>query len=298
MESAGTQIPRLDVAWMTGAAHFELAMRSIKTFAKYNKDDCKFYLMGDGSLTHDHVERLQNEFSDFQIILFDPEHTRDKREAILRGRKNLAKHYSACPMAMKIVDVPAMFSSPFLYVDSDVLFVKPFSLGNVRHGQRDVVFMDGLYNAYSPHTTWQVAKQSFVIPYVDNFNAGFYYLKSNDWIDFDLCDRIAGFPAFWNFLPHLEQTYWAAIAAKNIAKSGMFSNQQVCFPRFDKRSQPEAVAFHYAGSRRNLLPKEDGDLVSLDSPSIQELNILPARRYQIFRTLVRGAKRRLTKNRI
>ena len=217
-----------------------------------------------------------------------------RRVDIFKQRPNLESHYDKSPLAKKIVDIPFLIDGSYLYIDSDVLFYRPFKGVDFRGADVEFAYMGDVRNAYSIQTS-DLIRSVKKVPLVRHLNSGFFYLKSNDWIDFDLCEKIASLKQFQRHIPHLEQGYWAALAAKKSATSVCFDTRQIAFPKLDLTLPTECVANHFAGLYRPLVenyPSEASHPSSDDPISLKTNSSTLVTPFQLISEgVIRSAKR-------
>jgi hypothetical protein len=224
----------------------------MSSFSLCCQDSFLVNVVGDGSLTLEDKRAIKDIVSPCCVSFPRIEDNSSRRKDIFKQRPNLESHYNKSPLTKKIVDIPFLIDGPYLYIDSDVLFFRPFRGVDLRGSDVDFAYMGDVRNAYSIHTS-DLIRTVNKIPFVRHLNSGFFYLKSNDWIDFDLCEKIASQEQFQRHIPHLEQGYWAALAAKKSATSVCFDTRQIAFPKLDLTLPTECVANHFAGLYRPLV---------------------------------------------
>jgi lipopolysaccharide biosynthesis glycosyltransferase len=242
----------LSVVWYAGHREIQLLRRSISSFASTCQDSFSLNVVGDGSLTLADKRAIEDIVSPCCVSFPRIEDNSSRREDIFKQRPCLESHYNKSPLAKKIVDIPFLIDGSYLYVDSDVLFYRPFEGVDLRESDVDFAYMGDVRNAYSIQTS-DLIRTVKKVPLVRHLNSGFFYLKSNDWIDFDLCEKIASLKQFQRHLPHLEQGYWAALAAEKSGTSVCFNTHQIAFPKLDLTVPTGCVANHFAGLYRPLV---------------------------------------------
>ena len=245
-------ITPLCVVWYAGHREIQLLLRSISSFSIGCQDSFSVNVVGDGSLTLADKRAIEDIVSPNCVIFPKIEDNARRRKDIFKQRPWLESHYNKSPLAKKIVDIPFLIDDSYLYIDSDVLFYRPFKGVDLRGADVDFAYMRDVRNAYSIQTS-DLIRTVKKVPLVRHLNSGFFYLKSNDWIDFDLCEKIASQEQFQRHLPHLEQGYWAALAAKKSGTSVCFNTRQIAFPKLDLTLPTECVANHFAGLYRPLV---------------------------------------------
>ena len=224
----------------------------MSSFASTCQDSFSLNVVGDGSLTLDDMRAIEDIVSPCCVSFPRIEDNSRRRMDIFKQRPCLESHYNKSPLAKKIVDIPFLIDGSYLYIDSDVLFYRSFKGVDLRGADVEFAYMGDVRNAYSIQTS-DLIRTVKKVPLVRHLNSGFFYLKSNDWIDFDLCEKIASLKQFQRHLPHLEQGYWAALAAKKSGKSVCFDTRQIAFPKLALTLPTECVANHFAGLYRPIV---------------------------------------------
>ena len=284
----------LPVVWFAGHRDVSLLLRSISSFASTCLDSFAISVIGDGSLTSEDKRAIEDAMSPMGASFPRIEDNAKRRVDIFKQRPNLESHYNMSPLAKKIVDIPFLIDGAYLYIDSDVLFYRPFKGVDLRGADVEFAYMGDVRNAYSIQTS-DLIRTVKNVPLVRHLNSGFFYLKSNDWIDFDLCEKIASQEQFQRHIPHLEQGYWAALAAKKSATSVCFDTRQIAFPKLDLTLPTECVANHFAGLYRPLVenyPSEASHPSSDDPISLKTNSSTLVTPFQLISEgVIRSAKR-------
>ena len=284
----------LPVVWFAGHRDVSLLLRSISSFASTCLDSFAISVIGDGSLTSEDKRAIEDAMSPMGASFPRIEDNAKRRVDIFKQRPNLESHYNMSPLAKKIVDIPFLIDGAYLYIDSDVFFYRPFKGVDLRGADVEFAYMGDVRNAYSIQTS-DLIRTVKNVPLVRHLNSGFFYLKSNDWIDFDLCEKIASQEQFQRHIPHLEQGYWAALAAKKSATSVCFDTRQIAFPKLDLTLPTECVANHFAGLYRPLVenyPAEASHPSSDDPISLKTHSSTLVTPFQLISEgVIRSAKR-------
>lgn len=284
----------LPVVWFAGHRDVSLLLRSISSFVSTCLDSFAISVIGDGSLTSEDKRAIEDAMSPMGASFPRIEDNAKRRVDIFKQRPNLESHYNMSPLAKKIVDIPFLIDGSYLYIDSDVLFYRPFKGVDLRGADVEFAYMGDVRNAYSIQTS-DLIRSVKKVPLVRHLNSGFFYLKSNDWIDFDLCEKIASLKQFQRHIPHLEQGYWAALAAKKSGTSVCFDTRQIAFPKLDLTLPTGCVANHFAGLYRPLVenyPSEASHPSSDDPISLKTHSSTLVTPFQLISEgVIRSAKR-------
>ena len=238
----------LPVVWFAGHRDVSLLLRSISSFASTCLDSFAISVIGDGSLTSEDKRAIEDAMSPMGASFPRIEDNAKRRVDIFKQRPNLESHYNMSPLAKKIVDIPFLIDGAYLYIDSDVLFYRPFKGVDLRGADVEFAYMGDVRNAYSIQTS-----------------------------------------------DHLEQGYWAALAAKKSATSVCFDTRQIAFPKLDLTLPTECVANHFAGLYRPLVenyPAEASHPSSDDPISLKTHSSTLVTPFQLISEgVIRSAKR-------
>jgi hypothetical protein len=276
-----------DVRTLICHAHVEMGINCLKEFLRRFKTPYSFRLSihEDGSLTNDDIEKLQAELPAKIIRRAEAD---DLMEEKLSAYPNILKMREAYALSLKLFDTVLMAESDrYLFLDCDVLFMKPFSLPELNKDTGPAVcFVPDRENNYSMRG-WQKAIAPNV-RLVSKANSGVVHLDRRAY-DLDYLAWFVSHPRrhagiAWTF----EQTAWSALAMR--IGSEKFSSDQVRVMR-ENEDLPDLVAGHFTARSRHLLPQylemahatEDGPAVLLKTHSAGECTALDLGRYEMRR---------------
>jgi hypothetical protein len=167
---------------------------------------------------------------------------------LLEGYPGLTSFRKENILAYKLLDIPLMSDGPFLYIDSDVYFTKPFTFDIT--SKENICMCDSL-NGYSIKP-WHVRPFGQLYPY-QKINTGFMWLQKT-FVDLSLLEQLVQ-QVFKNEKlmkhPWAEQTLFAMFLSLQDNRMAYFDKRQIAMP-FEVHQDDKPVAVHYVSSYRNL----------------------------------------------
>ena len=245
--------PAIQVRTLLGSAQVPLALRCLSSLARTSAEKIGFIIHEDGSLTSSDADKLREKLPVTSIVT--------RKEADDMVLPQLQKH-PACleyrktsPLALKLLDIALMESSPLFFCDSDVLFLAPHT--GLFHGILDdsvqAVFMQDYCDSYSlrPWSIWPLTDQRVV----SRLNSGLFALAAGAF-DLDFIDYFLGknwsTAAFQRRPLWIEQTSWSALAAR--LDTQLYDPRQIAMacPTL-KQAGPTPIAIHFVSSYRGMI---------------------------------------------
>jgi hypothetical protein len=261
----------------------DLGILCLGSLNRFSADPVQIVLHDDGSLTREDRSKLLDALPSVILI------AREEADAVILP---LLRNYPRCsafrmrnPLGLKLIDAPYFAQGDIIFVDTDVLFLRPFK-GAFRWPSDAVqsVFLHDYFDSFCLRP-WQARGLTLR----SRYNAGLMMIRRHH---FDLMtmerlvETIETNPGFMNNLEwFLEQTCWAAIASRIEARRWKPQQMRVIGPqaKYDGR----LVAGHFVGSVRPLLHSFKEQAVEAgmaDRPPV-EIGFVPAYLYSTPRFL-------------
>ena len=261
-----------------------MAIRCLTSFV--NNGGVKYlHIFDDGSITDEDIEKLRSIPCNIDFVGRDCCNNVVKKE--IENFDNAIRYRDEHAFGIKLIDIPIYINEDFIYVDSDVMFYRPFSIKKVFNS--DLVFM------YEDDSSYSIdyLDQFFIdrISLVKNLNAGFIYVSKKSY-DIDKINRFLGNSRYKKREWLIEQTAWAYLAAA--CKSGYWNPNQVAIANGRGDYNGNVVAVHYISTYRGRLEKDciavQGDIS--DAPSV--LGVLPSQLSRFTDGIIARALARFT----
>jgi hypothetical protein len=286
MEMKELAIP---VATLVCKRHMEMAIRCLGSFLRYCRSPVGVHVFEDGSLEESDRAKLMDAFPSARLYAREG---RDLEfEAVLDSKPNCRRHRARNPMMLKLLDVPLTIGRPYFYCDTDVLFLKAFSLEGVRARlDTDFVFMRDIRQGYSAGLRQFVFHPGLKI--LSQVNAGVMAVPFGRY-DLDFVEWFLGHEPFHVFGDVIEQSCWATMPNGKGAAL-VDGSQLICFGRTAKVS-PETIGIHFIGSTKTQMGgyfERSESTAKTESPAIA-LRLEQARTAGALDVLVTGVRNRL-----
>jgi hypothetical protein len=225
-----------------------LACECLGSFAKHCAEQLEMTLFEDGSLSERGRDSLRAAFPRAELI--GRAELDARTEPLLRDRDQCRKHRAVNATMLKILDIPAYFAgAPFLFCDSDVLFLRAFSLGELRRRAGDhFVFMQDRKEAYSARIFHLVLKHRLRMP--SRLNSGLMSIPPGRF-DPDFVEWFLGQDDFCAFPQVVEQTAWAGMTRNQ--RVLFFDPAQVVCASVETRRRAKTVAIHFPSHFKSQL---------------------------------------------
>ena len=146
---------------LLGHKNLDFSIECLQSFLKYSCDEIHLQIFEDGSITDEDVEKLLSGLKNSVII---KKSERDaKLEPILANFPACQSYRNSTNYAQKIFDMVLFDDRDVFYIDSDIYFLKSFSLPKM---DEMPVFMWDTQNAYSftPVDLLKINIPIFIIP--------------------------------------------------------------------------------------------------------------------------------------
>lgn len=274
------------VASLLGSAQVPVALPCLGSLVAASADPLALRLHDDGTLTPADRERLA-------AALGEPAYLA-RREADERVEELLAR-YPHCrrfragnPLGLKLFDTVLLApSDEVAFVDSDVLFLRPFSGLFTRPLGVDALFMQDRQNAYTVRSWHRLREPRLRLPC--RLNSGILAFDRRAF-DLDLLEWFFARPAWQRPVVWAEQTAWALLAGR--VETSLYDGAQCVIPAPPAPLPAGAVAVHFVSPVRHLLwPVLEGREPKGGEPVT--LRHLPARPCGVARLFAGELARRL-----
>lgn len=232
------------ISSLLGHGNIEMSLQCLASLHRCHRPACGFRLYDDGTLTDADRERLHAALDPVTFV------RRSDIDAEIEER--LARH-PACRAyrreqvyAAKLLDVPLHSDGSFVFCDSDILFLRPFTgFERVRALCPRPVFMQDIWDSYAMRY-WELLNP-FRLRLVQRLNSGVMILDTAH-LDLDFLEWFLNRPRPAHF-SHFEQTFWSALIRRDGGK--LLAPEQVGYPPSGGQSGAEsAVAWHFVGPLR------------------------------------------------
>jgi hypothetical protein len=244
--------PDVEVATLLGTGGLEASILCLESLHRNSTIPFRFRIHEDGTLTEHDLARLEGELPVARVVRrAEADRVASER---LRDLPECRKLRETNVLALKLFDIVWFEKSEQLrYVDSDVLFLRPFSGPPVAADPDRAVFFPDLQSAYSLRF-WQLAgSRAFRFP--QRVNTGLFTIAMQA-IDFALVERFLagwkGFAPMW-----IEQTCWALTAGARGSGGDceLLDETQFRIHRPAAQLDPELVALHFVSPVRGDLAR-------------------------------------------
>jgi len=225
-------------------------------------------IFDDGSLTSQDKTYIEEKLSSVHITQKDL--VDSKVRHIEESRPYCTKFRNSHWSSIKLIDIPIFLDSNYVFVDSDVLFVRDFEF-NIRP-ETDLIYMNDMNNSYSAGFITRRLHPQIKIPNL--FNCGFMYLNPNSY-DIDYVEWFLSKSYFKKYYPVIEQTCWASFSSEVTTRR--WNPEQVLIPTNKAKINPDrVVALHFVTQVRSFLQDFPSWLDNRSIPSSSaELETLP-----------------------
>lgn len=235
----------LATSTLVGNRGLEMASICLSSFRHFCRDRTRLFLFGDRDAQETAISPLLERLAPQTQWVPAPEMD-DHVAPLLAQHPNCRRYRTEHVFARKLIDIPLYHSSTdWAYVDSDILFIKPF-YGLRREGvsERLVGMRDHTDSASIRYYTRYWSRERIAL--IGWFNAGMLYAAQGAY-DLDFVEWFLS-RAHYRSQPWLvEQTCWAAMAVR--AGGSLWDERQVCFP---DRGGQGVIALHYVLPMRHL----------------------------------------------
>ena len=258
---ANSANPPVSFAALVCERDVDLARECLGAFVQHCADPLSMTFFQDGSLSESGRDSLRAVFPAAHFI--SRAELDARAEPLLQSRPECRKHRAVNATMLKILDIPAYFTStPFLFCDSDVLFLRPFLLGAYRRCAADeFVFMQDRKEAYSARIFHLVLKHRLHMP--SRLNSGLMSIPPGRF-DLDFVEWFLRQPDFCAFPQVVEQTAWAGMT-RNERVRFFDPAQIVCASTRTARTQ-ETVAIHFPSHFKSQLRQFRGTASAAAEP--------------------------------
>ena len=283
---------QLSVATLICKKHLASGLSCLESFQRNYVEQVNLSVFEDGSLGAGDVEQIRNTFPHARIFTKTEMDSRVKES--LGNYPNCMEQRLENPMILKLVDIPLCMERPFLYLDTDIYFLREFELNQYSNERSEnFVFMQDIEQGYSAGLVKIVYKYGLTLP--SRLNAGVYSIPE-DGYDIDFIEWFLGIRDFYVFPDVIEQTCWAAMTRAK--RTLYFDPKRLSCATMDFRLGPQQVGVHFIGETKEVLwktylgeeklPDEQSRPVELSLVRAQRLGVI-----EIIRVGMRNRLRRL-----
>jgi hypothetical protein len=231
----------LEVATLLGHRDLSSGLRCLGSFARYSSEPVRLRIHDDGTLSEKDVAALRANLPVADVVSRARADSRANDEWI--GFDRCRRLRTITPLALKLLDVTLFEPTATVrYVDSDVLFLRPFRNPLVDDPPAEGLFFPDMQSAYSIRHR-DLLRLGLPRP-ARRLNTGVVRFPKSR---FDL-SRVERFLSGWSgyALPWIEQTCWALLAIDARTLSG----RQAAIVDLRRRPTAETVALHFVSSVR------------------------------------------------
>lgn len=275
-----------EVATLLGARGLDASLVCLKSLQRNSVHPVRFRLHDDGTLSPADLTRLASELDLSRVVSrAEADCEANRRLAELPASRRLRNENV---LALKLFDVVWFEETDTVrYVDSDVLFLRPFSGPPALASATSARFFPDSQSAYSVRF-WDLSGPSGVrLP--ARLNTGLFTIRKSG-LDFDRVERFLadwrGFAPVW-----IEQTCWALLAGTE--GTSLLDGAQFRIHEPLRSVGPEVVALHFVSSvRADLTRIASRPTAAHDAPAT-EVGTQPARRLSAATALIESLRRKL-----
>ena len=256
----------------------DIAIRCLNSLSIYLEEEFQLLIHDDGSLTESDIASIYRQVPDSAVIRRAEVDTM-LDDTVLYRYPHLRKMRRALPYFLKIVDVVLVDADSVIrFVDSDVLFFRPFKDAFCSHNEYDACFMLDARSCYGFRAKdyWPLGP----VKPVRRVNSGMFWIRREcldfEWIEW-VCAR-CGLDQVVAAKSWFEQGLWAAIAGR--CKCQMFDPRQICTAEDQKAVPPAPVALHFNGPSRQIF---DDYAKGQENPitDVEQIQTVPSQTYSL-----------------
>jgi len=280
-------LPAVTVQTLMGEKGIEHSLICLQSVARYSRQPVRFNIHDDGTLSRTSYERLSQALPGVTVI--SRKEADDYVQPLLRSYNRCSAIRSRHPLFLKLFDLALVGTGHLFYLDSDILFFRPFKGLFETTYPIDALFMKDTREGYAVRP-WKL-KPFGPVSLASLINTGIICCRRSlvdlDFIEHLLkqlsADNVFGTRGQW-----AEQTCWAALAERN--------SSAVLDPDVYKMVQPVAtslaettVAVHFVSTYRPQLFKMLNLQRDIDLEPIP-VKFTPARTCTAFHFLLSDVK--------
>lgn len=244
----------IEIKTLLGHAQVDTSCTCLGSLLKYCKDPIRLTIHDDGTLTPSDLDKLSHYLANPNFI---------SREIADKKVLPLLEKFPACikyreqnALGLKLFDVSLLQSSdsPLYFLDSDVLFFRPFRLPP-QIEKNSAIFMQDSQQAFSL-LPWDI-KPFGSIEAIGKVNTGFITIWAEN-VDLNYIESILSNPRLSNSTfqkrrQWVEQTCWAALATQLSSTYLLNSNQVSIAAENMGAVTSDLVATHFVSTYRGKL---------------------------------------------
>lgn len=238
-----------------------LARECLGSFVEHCSEPLEVTLFEDGSLSVPGRESLLRAIPGAALI--GRAELDARSEPLLSRRPHCREHRRVNATMLKVLDIPAWFADePFLFCDSDVLFLRRFRLDSYRDRARGhFVFMRDRKEAYSARIPHLVLKHRLRMP--SRLNSGLMSVPPGRY-DPDYVEWFLAQEDFRAFPQVVEQTAWAGMTRNE--RVLFFDPAQIACASSETVRTPATVAIHFPSHFKAQLPRFRAGAAAPEAP--------------------------------
>jgi hypothetical protein len=261
-----------------------MAQITLPRLMRFCRDADSITIFEDGSLTDESRSRLLASIPNAHLV------TRtdldEMADDFLAGLPNSRAHWREHPLALKLLGLPHALDCNFVFLDADILFVRPFHLHHVFDlRQSQFVFMKDLSDGYSARSV-DLRFRHGLRP-VSRLNSGIMAIPK-DGYDPDFIEWFLGVPEFRQFTHLLEQTCWSVMARSH--RIGYVDDRKVWCADRRRKITTTTIGVHYIYDTKPLL-QTDAESYDFPDQEPEDLTVIPAPSLTIGRMAFNGLRR-------
>ena len=262
----------IEVATLLGSADLGHAVPCLASFVAHSRAPVRLRVHDDGTLSQEDFALLSGELPIARVV------RRAEADPVVA---EFLQEFPACrtlrrttPLAQKLFDIVALEAGPVVrYIDSDILFLRPFENPWAVDSQSPPLFFPDRQPAYSLRS-WKLRRLgSSVLP--RNLNSGLVRFPKSAFLPAALerfLETWRGFAPMW-----IEQTCWAVASAGR--RPHLLDPLQARIFAPSEDPSPETVMLHFVSSVRSNLPAGEtrGFAVGVVPARLREIPAPPLR---------------------
>ncbi len=283
----------VNVYTLLGKKSLDISIQCLRSLLNRSATKLRLNILEDGTLSEENIQEIKVKLDD-PIIL-----RKNQREDFicekLRSYPNCLSLRKNLVLSHKLFDL--YFLSPdntLHYVDSDILFLKPFA-GLFENTDNKNIFTEDIFNSYKIPFKFFFDKDKLLLP--RKLNTGLFAFNRHqldlDFLEYFLAKtyiRASNFETHW----HAEQTCWGLLAMRS--KSELIDDKQLSV--FDKRVNNNywnCIALHFVSTSRGCIHEYlNDDRINNDYP-VEQISTAPIKSLKMHELLYERAKRKLFK---
>ncbi len=258
---------------LVGLREVSTAARCWRSLQEYSSSKIDWVIHDDGTLQSEQKESLSSAIRISRWI--SCEEADDVMAEVLRGRPRCWQFRTRAAYAKKLFDGPQFANQNiYCFADSDILCFRPYRglWDALERNACDFVFINDDANSYTARP-WHVLRPTGV-DLVAGINVGIIIARKS-LCDLDYLEWFLGkdWGVFWKY-PWLEQTCWAALAARGTCK--LIEPKQIRVVTGKEPVPGRLIAGHFTSDVRGRLTEVSEGSANNSNPEC--IKLIPSRR--------------------